>query len=633
MGKSLSVAMLAVCASLAAYAVQAAGAAITLSVDATQISHAQISARERVPVAQSAHAQVVTLVFPKWIPGDHGPTGPITDLVNLHFRLPGGAALSWRRDPFDMYAFQVDVPAATAAIEAEFALVGEYSQGDDFSLGNTSSPTQGDLLWNQIVLYPAGLASDSVQIQASLRLPPGWQFATAMPTPARTGDSVSFAATSLTTLVDSPVMMGSHWREFDVTPAGEPIKHYLDLFGETEQDLAVPDERIDAVRKLVEQTGRLFGARHYGSYRFLLEAQGPDREDGLEHHESSDNHVAELGFVDADNSILSGTLLAHEMTHSWNGKYRRPLGLATRNYQDPMDGRLLWVYEGMTSYWEDVLATRSGLESVEQAHERLAYIFALIAGHTGRDWRPLQDTATSAQLLYPAPRSWRALRRSTDYYEEGPLLWLEADCLLRARSGGARSLDTFARGFFGGASGAPALLTYQRADLLAALNQLLPYDWAGFFDTRVEQLRDAEQARRAVEVSGWRLIYTAEPNTLVQNIKSMFHEDDLSDSLGLTTDEQGEVLDVRPDLPAGRAGLVPQAKLIAVDHRNYTSEALHEAVRSAHANHEPIALTISRKGVLEELHIDYHGGERYAHLERLPGTPDLLGAIFEPLTH
>jgi predicted metalloprotease with PDZ domain len=604
---------------------------ITLSVDATQFPRAQVSARETLPIAPSAHAQIVTLVYPQWLPGDHSPTGPITDLVNIRFVLPGsGTVLHWTRDPLDMYAFRIEVPAAAALIEADFTSVGQYSQGDDFSIGNTATATQGDLLWNQVVLYPAGARSDQVLVKASVVLPPGWQFATAMPSPQRAGDSVSFAGTSLTTLVDSPLMMGSHFREFDVTPAAEPIKHYLDVFGESEQDLALTPERVGAVRKLVEQTGVLFRSRHYGSYHFLVEAQGSDHEDGLEHHESSDNHVAALGMVDPNNVILSGTLLSHEMTHSWNGKYRRPAGLATKNYQDPMDGQLLWVYEGMTSYWEDVLAARSGLESAAQAREHLAYEFASIAGRTGRDWRPLQDTATAAQLLYPAPRSWRELRRSTDYYQEGPLLWLEADCLIRARSGGARSLDSFAGSFYGGPSGAPALRPYQRADLIAALNQTQPFDWAAFFDTRVGQVRAADDARHAVEACGWRLVYNAEPNEVVQDSKSLFHEDDLRDSLGLMTDEEGEVIDVRPDLPAGRAGLVPQSKLVGVNHHGYSSEVLHQAVRDAQGSAEPIELTVSRKGVLEQLRIDYHGGERYAHLERLPGSADLLGAILTP---
>jgi predicted metalloprotease with PDZ domain len=614
----------------AAYAV--AATPITLSVDATQFPRALVSARETVPLARSARSQVLTLVYPKWLPGDHGPTGPVTDLVNIRFVLPeNGVVLNWTRDPFDMYAFRIEVPASAASIEADFTSVGQYSQGDDFSIGNTATPTQGDLLWNQVLLYPAGTRSDQVQIKASVLLPPGWQFATAMPAPERAGDNVSFAVTSLTTLVDSPLMMGSHFREFDVTPAGEPLKHFLDVFGETEQDLQVPAERVEGVRKLVEQTGALFRSRHYGSYHFLVEAQGPDHEDGLEHHESSDNHVAELGLVDPNNAILAGTLLAHEMTHSWNGKYRRPAGLATKNYQDPMDGQLLWAYEGMTSYWEDVLATRAGLESASQAREHLAYIFAKTAGHSGRNWRPLQDTATAAQLLYPAPKSWRALRRSTDYYDEGPLLWLEADCLIRARSGGSRSLNSFAAGFYGGPGGAPALRPYQRSDLIAALNQTQPYDWAAFFDTRVGQLRAADNARHAVEACGWRLVYNAEPNELVQDMKSMFHEDDFSDSLGLIADESGEVIDVQPDLPAGRAGLVPQAKLVAVNQRSYTPEALHQALRQAQGDRGLIELTLSRKGVLEQLSIDYHDGDRYPHLEPLAGSADLLSAIYEPL--
>ena len=455
----------------------AAHGVITLDVDASHISRKIVSAREHIPAAPGP----LTLVYPKWIPGDHGPTGPITDLVNVHF-IANGQPLPWQRDGVDMYAFHVTVPEGVTEIEADFASVGEFAAGADFNLGNTSTAVQGDLNWDQIVLYPNGAPSDAVKVKAAVTLPPGWSYATALPEAIQEGGQLRFGAVSLTTLVDSPVMMGSVAKQFDVTPPGETRKHTLSVFGETPGDLALPEERIAGFRNLVAETGALFGARHYRDYHFLVEAHG-DANNGLEHHQSSDNQVPELGMVTPSFNAESGYLLAHEMTHSWNGKYRRPVGLATANYQQPMVGDLLWVYEGLTSYFGEVLAVRAGLDTPADFRDRLAGDEAVLAYCTGRDWRPLQDTATAAQLLYLASPHWEALRRSTDYYIEGPLLWLEVDSILRQQSHGRKSIDDFARAFYGppslAAGAEPVVLPYTFDDVVKALNSVAPYDLGG----------------------------------------------------------------------------------------------------------------------------------------------------------
>jgi predicted metalloprotease with PDZ domain len=597
---------------------------IALDVDASQITRKVISAHERIPVSPGP----LTLVYPKWIPGDHAPQGPIDDLIDLHFSA-NGTPLEWQRDGVDMYAFHLTVPAGTTAIEAEFAAVGEFSGDGDFQLGNTSTPVQGDLNWDQIVLYPEGARSDDVTIQASVHLPHGWSYATALPAPARQGDEVHFAATSLTTLVDSPVMMGSIFREFDITPQGDRRQVLLDLFGQTAADLPVRDDRIIAFRNMVGEMDALFGAQHYHDYHFLVEVHD-EASDGLEHHQSSDDQAPELAFVTPSMDAEMGSLLAHEMTHSWNGKFRRPAGLATKNYQDPMVGDLLWVYEGLTSYWAEVLSVRAGLDTLDDFHDRLADSQALMTSRTGRDWRPLQDTATAAQLLYGASPHWEAARRSTDYYVEGPLLWLEADSILRAKSHGKHSLDDFARSFFGppslDANAEPRPVPYTFQDVVQALNSIEPYDWANLLRHRLDALRPDPPAQ-GLEASGWHVVYTSEMSQVTRDAEANTGLADLRYSMGLVVDQDNEIVDVLPDSPAGRAGLAPGWKIAAVNRFVYSPDTLRNAIRDAHSTGAPIVLMVLRNGYFADFTVDYKDGLRYPHLERITGEANLLDAI------
>src|ERR1700733_2676352 len=369
---------------------QGASSPITLDVDATTISRKILSAHETFPVA-SPTAHTIDLVYPKWIPGDHSPSGPIADLVNLRFSA-NGTTLAWVRDPVDMYRFHIPVPAGTKLLVADFSLVGEYVAGNDFAPGNTSTPVQGDVNWDQLVLYPADTVADEVTVAASIKLPDKWSYATALPHPSSQNGAIHFDPVSLATLIDSPLMCGSIMREFDITPKGVPQRHLLDLFAISPEGLNVPPERIAAFRNLVSETGALFHSRHYASYHFLVEAQG-ESSDGLEHHQSSDEQVPEFGMVSASFAAEAGNLLAHEMIHSWNGKFRRPAGLATPDYQHPMIGDLLWVYEGLTSYWAEVLGARSGLETASQVKDRMALYQAEMDTRTGRSWRSLQDVS------------------------------------------------------------------------------------------------------------------------------------------------------------------------------------------------------------------------------------------------
>ncbi len=599
---------------------------IVLEVDATTISRKILSARESFPVA-SPLAHTIDLVYPKWIPGNHAPTGPIADLVNLRFTADG-KSVAWVRDPVDMFRFHIPVPAGTNLLAADYSLVGAYVAGNDFGPGNTSTPVQGDVNWDQLVLYPADAVADQVTVSASIKLPDKWSYATALPHPSPQGGGIHFDPVSLTTLIDSPLMCGSIMREFDITPKGVSQRHLLDIFEESPEGLNVPPERIAAFRNLVSEAGALFRSHHYSSYHFLVEAQS-ESSDGLEHHQSSDEQMPTLGMVTAAFSAEAGNLLAHEMIHSWNGKFRRPAGLATPDYQQPMIGDLLWVYEGLTSYWAEVLAARAGLETDAQVKDRLALYQAELDARTGRSWRNLQDVSRAAQMLYSAGQQWTILRRSTDFYREGPLLWLQVDSVLREKSKGARSLDTFAAHFFGPPDGEVTVKPYTYEDLLIALNQVVPNDFNSLLQGDLLATRPTPVSQ-GLQAAGWTVVYTDEPNQAVVDAEITSQQADLSTSIGLVIDQDGTILDVAPDSAAGRAGLAPASKLMGVNHRVYSADLLRQAIVNAETTSQAIDLLTLTDGFYAEVSVDYHQGLRSPHLTRIAGKPDLLTTILEP---
>ncbi|HEV2064139.1 MAG TPA: M61 family peptidase, partial [Thermoanaerobaculia bacterium] len=425
---------------------------IVLDVDAREAPRRIFHARLTIPASPGP----LTLVYPKWIPGEHGPTGPITDLAGLKLSA-AGKPLAWRRDDVEMWFFHCTVPAGADSVEValDYLSPGEAA---GFSSGASATSQLTLLSWNQVLLYPKMASTDELTYAASLRLPNGWKFGTALEVARRDGDRVEFQPVSLTSLVDSPVLAGAHMRTVVLTDT-EP-KHSIQIAADSEAALDMLPEHEQKLRALVAETGALYGARHYRHYDFLLTLSNHTAHFGLEHHESSDDRVAERSLVDADLRKTFAGLLGHEMTHSWNGKYRRPAGLATGNYHDPMKGDLLWVYEGLTTYLGHILTARDGELTPEQFREQLAGIAATMDYQAGRSWRPLSDTAVAAQRLYEARSDWGAWRRGVDFYPESELLWLEADTVIRNESKGRKSLDDFCRAFLGGASGPPRVATY-----------------------------------------------------------------------------------------------------------------------------------------------------------------------------
>ncbi|HEV8145109.1 MAG TPA: hypothetical protein VGP79_01935 [Bryobacteraceae bacterium] len=598
--------------------------AIRIRVDASDASRRLFHIQMTIP----AKPGPMTLLYPQWIPGEHGPTGPITDLVALKFRA-GGQMLPWKRDPVNMCAFHITVPAGAATVEATFDFISPPEAGG-FSSGSSATTELAVLSWNQFLLYPEGATSDSLNYKASLRVPRGWRYGTALPIERESGEEVEFKPASLTTLIDSPVSAGVHYRTIELGKDGQ-IAHYLHIAGDSARALEIPPALLDQYKKLVREAGALFGSRHFANYHFLLTLSDHIAHFGLEHHESSDNRVEERTLIDDSLRRANATLLSHEFVHSWNGKYRRPAGLATGDFDKPMKGEMLWVYEGLTQYLGEVLAPRSGLYTQEDFRDALAIVAARLDKQSGRAWRPLEDTATGAQLLYEARDDYASFRRGVDFYDEGTLIWLEADVLIRQRSRGTKSLDDFCRAFHGGPSGSPALKTYTFDDVVAGLNSVQANDWAGFLNQRVMTV-----APRAplggIENGGWKLTFNATRSELWKAFEERRKNIDLSYSIGMVVKEDGTVQDVAMDGPAQKAGVAPAVKIIAIDNRQFTPTLLREAVGRSTSNLQPMEILV-KDGEYYRVHrVDYHGGEKYPHLERDASKPDLLTKIIEPRT-
>jgi len=600
-----------------------AGEPIRLRVDLSDAPRRMIHARLTVPVRPGP----LTLFYPKWIPGEHGPTGPIQNLAGLTLSAKG-KALPWERDKIEMYAIHVVVPEGTSELEVslDFLLSGDE---EGFTSGASSTSNLAVLSWNQVLLYPTRVPIQSLVYEASLKLPDGWAYGTALPVGRESGGWIEFKPAPLVTLIDSPVNAGRYFRTIHLAPEITP-PHLLHLAGDSREAIEMPREEEEHYSRLVREALALFRAHHYREYHFLYTLSDHVPFFGLEHHESSDNRAAERSLIDEDKEVRMADLLSHEFSHSWNGKYRRPADLATPNYEAPMQTDLLWVYEGLTQYLGWILAARSGLLSPEQARDYLAETAAHLDKEPGRSWRPLLDTAISAQFLYGAERSWSGWRRSVDFYDESLLFWLEADAILRSESKGQRSLDDFCRRFHGGASGPPEVKPYTFDDVVAAMNEVQPYDWRKFFTERVEALQ-TRAPLGGITRGGWRLTYTDSASAYHSTLEKARKRFDFLYSLGLYLDDQGEVIDAWPKTPAVLAGIAPGMKLVAVNGRQWTEDVLREAIRAAARSRAPIEILTKNGDFYATRRVDYRGGERYPKLVRLEGTPDLLDRDLAPL--
>ncbi len=591
---------------------------VTIAVDATHAPRKIFHASLKIPATPGD----LTLYYPKWIPGEHAPDGPVIDLAGLKFSA-AGKTLKWRRDLLDGFTLHVEVPAGTTEIAAELDFLSPPTFEGGFSAGSSATDKLAIISWNQVLLYPKGWKSDDINYSASLKLPDGWKFGTPLPVASQSGNEIHFATVSLTTLVDSPVITGEFLK---IVPLAQDPLTEMDIAADSAAALDAPPEVWDHYKSLVDQAQKLFGAHHYRDYHFLYTLSDHVAHFGLEHHESDDSRVSENALVDEGARKQSAGLLPHEYVHSWNGKYRRPAGLATPDYQQPMQDDLLWVYEGLTNYLGFVLTARSGLLTADQDRDTLAITAAALDHTPGREWRNLQDTADAAPELYFSPRGWGSWRRGVDFYEEDTLNWLWVDVIIRQQTKGAKSIDDFCHLFHGAPTTGPMVKPYTFEDVVSALNQVAPYDWRGFWTERLTN-HGPGAPLGGVEGSGWRLVYDETPSPMEGGRGRRFVSTRYS--LGLELSADGSIGDTIEGMPAALAGIGPGMKLVAVNGRRFSSEVLKDALQAAKDSPAPIELLVENTDYYKTYKIDYHGGEKYPHLVRDESKPDLLNEILK----
>ena len=612
------------------FGVAGAQSPITLNVDLRDAPKKILHATETIPVTPGA----TTLVFPKWIPGEHGPTGPIDNMAGLVISA-GGRTIKWERDAVEMYSFHITVPAGVTSVDVKMDYLATPN-GANFTAGGSTSANLAMLSWNTMLLYPGGAKAADVMVTPSVTLPAGWRYGTALDlNGTAAGDRATFKTVSLEQLIDSPVLAGRFFREVELAPElgakGAP-KHFLDMAADGPEEVAISQAHLDQFSKLVRETGALYKSRHYGNYHFLVTLSDQVAHFGLEHHQSSDDRVEPNTFISDSKFTLNGLLLPHEFTHSWNGKYRRPAGLATPDYQQPMVGDLLWVYEGLTEYLGDVLAARSGIWTPEQYRDRLAEIAAKYDHRPGRTWRDIQDTARMAQVLYNVGGSYDNWRLGTDFYDEGELLWLDVDTTIRKLTNDRKNLNDFVGAFHGlGGNTAPKVVSYTFEDVVAGLNAVVPNDWASFLRSRVDSNSMAPPLG-GIDNGGYHLTYKDTPNTWTAMSMAESGTVDFWYSIGLHLGVTGGVQDVLIGGLADKAGFGPGMKIIAVDGREFSPDVLRAAIKNAKGTQAPLEFIVGNTGFYKVVKIDYHDGEKFPAFERVTSTPDRLDEILKPMT-
>lgn len=598
---------------------------IALSADLSDVAHKIFRIHEIIPAKPGPMA----LHYPKWIPGEHGPTGTLDGVTGLVITA-GGKRIPWRRDLVDMFTLRLDVPAGATAVEVDFQFLSPGG-GGEFGASASVTPRLLVIEWNQLAFYPAGHFARRVMIRPSTKLPAGWGFATALEREREADGRVEFKPIDFETFVDSPLIAGKNFKRLDLAPGVTPSAH-LNIVADRPENLVITDEQLARHRALIGQAHALFGSRHYAHYDFLFTLSDSTGHFGLEHHQSSDDRLGAEYFTDTEAHLRGASLLPHEYVHSWNGKFRRPASLTTPNFNVPMKGDLLWVYEGLTEYLGNVLTARTQRWTTDQYRDNLAIVAARMSGVKGRTWRPLQDTADEAQILYNTSGAWQNWRRGVDFYDEGELIWLDADTTIRELSGGARSLDDFVRAFFGINDGSQAVVTYSFDDVVAALKKVQPHDWAGFLRSRLDSTAAAAPLGGLTR-GGWKLTFTDKPTDLFKAGEKTWKSTDLMDSLGVQIDagdNAGTLKDVLWQSPAFEAGLAPGMKLIAVNGDKFSADILKDAIAAAKDATMPIELIVQSGATFSTVKVDYHGGLRYPRLERIEATPDRIADIAKP---
>jgi len=596
---------------------------ITLDIDATNLAQHIFAVTETIPVAQ---AGPMTLFFPEWLPGNHGPVGPIAQLAGIEIKA-NGQHVEWVRDTLHPFAYHVVVPAGATALNITM----QHLSPTTGAQGRiTMTPEMLNIQWEKMLLYPAGHWSRNITVQPTVKFPTGWQFGTALEPESKTGDVQTFKPVNLEVLIDSPVFAGVHYRQIDLNPGGRsPVR--ANFVADKADSLNATDDQIQILRNLVDQMDRLYGARHFDHYDFLIAMTDKLGGIGLEHHRSSENSVDPAFFTGWDTHLGDRDLLSHEMNHSWDGKWRRPADQYVPNFNSPLQNSLLWVYEGQTQYYGQVIAARSGLLTKQQAMDSLAMTAATYDTRVGREWRAMQDTTNDPIISQRQPKGWLSWQRDEDYYSEGQLIWLDVDTTIREKTGGRKSLDDFARAFYGVRDGDYAPAPYTFEDVVAALNGVVANDWATFLRTRLDA--DGPDARAPLDGlarGGWRLVFTDKPTDYMKTLYAELKRNDFTYSLGFQTGEANKIRSVQWDSLAFKSGLAAGMEIVAVNGQAATSDRLTEAVTAAKDPATPITLIVKDDDQYRTVVFDYHDGLRYPRLERIPGTPDRLGDILTP---
>ncbi|ADG78641.1 Peptidase M61 domain protein OS=Tsukamurella paurometabola (strain ATCC 8368 / DSM / CCUG 35730/ CIP 100753 / JCM 10117 / KCTC 9821 / NBRC 16120 / NCIMB 702349 / NCTC 13040) OX=521096 GN=Tpau_2029 PE=4 SV=1 [Tsukamurella paurometabola] len=592
---------------------------ISLSVDATNLPQRIIGVKQSIPVRSGE----VTLLFPQWLPGNHSPSGPIDKIAGITFE-GGGKRLEWKRDPLNVYAFKVTVPDGVSTIDAAF----EYLTPTDTTQGRVvMTPNMLNLQWNAVLLYPEGKPASKIPFTAKVTYPPGFQAGTALEASGKNGDTVDYETVPLDVLVDSPVYAGRFHREFDLAPgAAVPVR--LQVFADAPEQLDAKPEHIEAHKALVQQAVKLYGAQHYNRYDFLLSLSDQLSSNGLEHQRSSENGQSTDYFTGWNPALGSDDLLGHEYTHSWNGKFRRPADLWTPDYNVPMQDSLMWVYEGQTQYWGNILTGRSGLRPADVSRDALAAVVATYTdGRPGLSWRSLQDTTNDPIIAQRRTKPYRSWQLSEDYYQGGQLVWLGVDARIRELSGNTKSLDDFARAFFGVDDGKwESQKTYDFDDVVSTLNGVVADDWSKYLRDRLD---GKESFAGSIEKTGWKLVYDNNPGAFLEaQMKEAQGAVNYTYSIGLNVSATGKVTDVRWDGPAFKAGVGTGMTVVSVNDAAYSQATMQTAIEAAKTNPAPIRLQVKDFDQTRTVEVNYHDGLRYPHLQRIDGTPDYLSQIY-----
>jgi predicted metalloprotease with PDZ domain len=600
------------------------GGTMMLAIDASDTQRGVYRVTQTVPVARGTDRLI--LQFPRWLPGNHGPRGPLAELVDIQF-FSGDRRLTWRRDPVEVNAFHIELPAGTRAVTAKYIHTSPLQTSEGRI---TMTQEMLNLQWEKMSLYPAGHYVRQIRVRPTVTLPDGWTAATALDGMKRTGNTWSWAETNYEVLVDSPIFAGAHFRKWDITSPIAPQRVTLNVIADKPELLAASPEQIELHRNLVTEARLAFGANHFDHYDFLLALTDRMGSIGLEHHRSSENQLEPNAFVKWNDYEWDRNLLPHEYAHSWIGKYRRPARLWAPDYRQPTQGDLLWTYEGQDQFWGTVLAARSGLQGKDTVLGMLAAWAGNFATQPGRGWRSVEDTGSDPIFAARKPKPFASLSRSEDYYTEGALVWLEIDQIIREQSGGAKSIDDFAKAFFGMRDGDWGQLTFEFADIVNTLNQVQPYAWEPLLRTRL--MTPGQPAPlQGIEKAGYRLVWREEPNPYDKARYADSKTLMLAYSLGMTIDKDGKVTATQWDSPAFNAGIVTGAKIIAVNGTAYDADGMRSAITNAKGG-KPVELLVQRGDRYQTVPITYRGGLRYPWLERAaPGTaPTGLDLLLQP---